>query len=674
MKQFDGYLNGIGFRIRRPGEDGAPGYRRGTARERLLQQNITDPRIPLWQSRTDVRPFFQSDWSGGARWEKPRMVVENQDTYFTSNGLAAWTRPGFIAPLNQIVQRTPSTPALRPESRAISVKGATYLIGSDVTVSSYDEVHTLPTDVSLDIVGTGFNGGTNGNVWATTYSPSHDSIFSLDSNGNIGYYTVGTPAGGLVTTSTLNPGSNIFITVDGRLMFYNGHITQEITDPLGTPAKSTINNDGLGGDALIQLAWTDSNRILHKGTPRLAVSTPSGIWYVKNVYTNGLTTPFVFRLDRRSDGTFIQESVGTLPSGNLALSCFWHLGQLVVLTVQAFAEMTNDLTQRHPSSIWFINKQGQGAIGQIDGQLAPDFDAYAILGSRDRFLYFGGSETVWVYDAQNGGIHKLVTDETGLGYAYADMTFHYGDTTTGFSGEGPLFLRVSDSASAKLVFRGHERYNDPDTGAVGAVDVDLVVSDEYTLESNYFDFGLPNEDKTIVAVEIETEDMSDAFAQRYVVEIEVDDDFQTKANSSPFVLDHRSGEFTRTSLTGETNFTGKRFRYRIKFETAGAAKPGLRSIKFEAISGDQTRRWAFVVDGKEFRNLENVPVDPDDVFSNWDTLAVRGTPTTLIDNFITRTQDDDDRETVTVQIDQVEIVKAVPGEVAQIMVQLSEIP
>ncbi len=84
-------INGVEYMVT-PGEEG---YSKDFVRVQLQQQQIpglTDQ----FTSRPDIRPMFQTSWSGGMRWELPLVSAESIDVYGLSEGFDMVNQPGNL--------------------------------------------------------------------------------------------------------------------------------------------------------------------------------------------------------------------------------------------------------------------------------------------------------------------------------------------------------------------------------------------------------------------------------------------------------------------------------------------------------------------------------------------------------------------------------------------------
>ncbi len=92
--RWDAVIAGVNYRLRR--DEGA--YRKVTGRNMLEIQQMLNSADNQFTSRKDLRTLFQTDWSGGAQWQKPLLSEQSIDSYYTSTGFDLITEPGNIIP------------------------------------------------------------------------------------------------------------------------------------------------------------------------------------------------------------------------------------------------------------------------------------------------------------------------------------------------------------------------------------------------------------------------------------------------------------------------------------------------------------------------------------------------------------------------------------------------
>jgi hypothetical protein len=427
---------------------------------------------------------------------------------------------------------------------------------------------------------------------------------------------------------------------NGTLVSYNANVMRVVDDPLGTPSFTTIANDGMGKDFLS--GRSNTTPIAHNTDLTLAVATSDGIFYVKNVESAGLPEAWVFRVDRDSTGTYISTPITTLPRGTVALNLMWHLGSLIITATDDHrAAFENNVSTSGHFRVPFYHytNPNTGLLGLPLGD-ALDESPLFLLGANGPDVYFGGLKRIWIYDAVRGGIHPLLeepgseTDSVFKGWALVEDSA--GDTRN-------LFLHKDGHAiSTKLVNQA------TDVKTVGTFGTDLVT---HRLESNYIDFGLPLELKTLTNIDTYVEG-TDVDIQ-YTVQIEVDD--------GSFVTRHTTnGGFESTDIS-DLDLQGYKFRYSISYETKdGTLALPFKEIKIQATSGEFVRVWDLYIDGTYSKNIENVPQDPEAVSDTLFALYSQPGHVAFVPSFGNYEQDDSTSYQVKVQ--SVRTAKGYPGE------------
>ena len=630
VNRFDITLNGVQYRLARAVEGTRP-YRKGFSRQLVAQQSME---VDGLQSRQDQAGFYQSSWSKGARWEIPLLRRPLTSVYETSSGMNPFSKPGRVLPSNA-PDATNHTAAFLQDSPWVMFDDTIYSIGETGANGDWFKY----TGTAFSASGLGNSGYTGSDVWAMTSDPENGLVWFLTGASTL-VVRKWTPGAGnassVVSTGlTSRPGSNLFVHND-RLFVYDGDKVYEIEDRVGTPVLgSAISNDGKGPDILVKMVDNATDPVLGVHAVRTSVATSDGVFYVKNVQDEGMPTAWIYRIDRDSGGSDIVTPVATLPPGNLAVSIMWHLGSLIVATVPDFSRfLKNDVSAAgHCRVEMYHLTQGQtGALGVMLGE-SLDETPCALLGAEGSLLFIGGQKRIWVWDAKVAAIHPWIEDPTA-------------------QNDGPYRLmarNVDSSSNDQLLFLGDQRYLEVKDREVADPDTVTNFGDDlthYVLDSAYFDFGTPHEDKTLARLGIETDSLT--ASQQWSVYISVDDGAFT------LLKDHSNAKFSETDLTGSAH-TGKRFRYRLIYQTKNATNAAFRSIKFEAVVGKMVPTWFLVVDGSELRNLENKRVHPEDVFDSLETVAQLETPVTLIDNF--RSERAPDTSTHTVKIMSAEMFK-----------------
>lgn len=646
---YDVIIDGVKAKISRSADGG--GYEERTVRAEISQQLISQQQdVSIAQrSRPDGASMYQTSWSGGSRWWKPLLSGEEVDSYFYSNNMDLWTEPGKVKPLNAI-----SSLSLNIVTKWFRVGNSLY--GINESDDSVDSTHldvalwTPGSNAWVDVSGLHSTVNNSAAPVSATYDVTDAFIYIMTSDGELNRFNIaGTEAAAWITGQSFNRhGATIFIH-QGSVWVWDGDTLRTVDK--ATPELDEQFDDGLGVEALGSL-------VVNRG--RLAVPTPEGIYYAKNVDQNGETFAYIFRIDRDASGAYIGQPVATLPPGSVALDITYHLGSLIVSTSpQPTRVMDNSYTETGEAVFYYVTPETMGVLGSIrdpeNGKAAWSF-----MGTDGPRIIIGSEEDLWVYDAVAGGLHHLLST---------------GSSATHFA---PEFAVVKDSAGAQaylmklnsgnhLITKLHHHTN-PDT-------VSAFGDDEtyYTLESNYFDAGLPMESKQLNKVEIlfdpGTQTMS-VDNQEWTVQISADDgSFTDVITSADTGYDTLSGY-----AVGWADLTGRRFRYKLIYQTKTAVKLALRAIMATFVTGEMVREWHLTLDGSEFRNVGNEVVRPRVFLDAMRAVIGDEDVVPFINNFEDINQDvQTDATPVYVKVQQASIVKSEPGE-SIIQVVLREDP
>ncbi len=598
---YDVEINSVKYRFRRG--EGVTGMRHQKVRSQVELQEITGIAGQRLQSRADLRPFMQTDWAGGSRWEKPLLGGEQDNVYVSASNMSAWRRPGFLEPLNLVHEVSDSNITAGPFSSngtKTIVPGTTQL-----ETALKDDVYEWDdaTEAFTRIVGTDMN--LDVTVKSLAYDAESQEFFLFGGDGVstlIGGFDLagGSTAGSSNVGETTTTAYGDLVVHDGDVFFWDRKKVYRVYEDGGAYSEEVIANDGMGLSAYGGLS---------SAYHRALISTSEGLFYIKNVLQDGLPTPWIYRIERDATGTYISTAIATLPTGLIAFDIFWHLGSVLIACTGETRRLHGNLSLYDAANVYIfhVTNSNTGAIGSPLGDRGPlDDQPGYFLGSEREGVWIGGHKQVWYYDAVQGGLHPA--------YTYSGPTFAQ-----------PIrhMAQEEDSDDDGIyIFGGAAEYMW--VKGSGGVEYDTVASfgddtDHYTLESAYFDFGLPFEDKRIVSVDIDTEQLS--ANEQWTLFVEADD-----AGSWTQVAAHTNVD--HASYTLGAPITGKRFRYKLAYETkAGSTRAGaFRGLKINAVSGDITDAWVIELDGTESLNLENEVTDPTDIYDNLaslgDTLAL----------------------------------------------------
>lgn len=638
-KWFDGTLFGYQFRLKR-GEE--PGYVKQVVRSNL-PFNQSEEHDGKFNTRQDVRTLWQTSWSDGALWNKPVLSASSISSYNTAEGVDVTTSPGDLIPLPTVTTSTAEAAALYRPSASVLVDGVIYAVRD---TGSFTGIRQW-TGSAWANFSTAFNGADTNEPVSLFHAAATNNLVMLAADGNVYEMSRGDSSDSTIAdVGTIYEGANGFMHF-GRMFIYNGDVLYEITDPFTSPAVSSppIYDDGMGPDYINEVSTSaaSNDRLVEKN--RLAIATSEGIYIVKNVEQEGLPTAFITRVDRANDGTNIGVPVATLPPGMVALDVSYHLGSLLIsATSDVDLVMRNDLTNsKYPRIDMYVYtpRNGLGSIGSPLGGETPDEAPYKFAGTFGANVYIGGQKRVWVYDAIRGGLHPLFTHfQSGQFGACVGRAYQTTDAS------GNRVVRFFDSQM---------NYFDMeiDTGT----DND---SQTRQLESNYFDFNIPAEKKTLSHITLMTDGVQSG--ETWTVTISVDD----AAFATGTSVTSADANTVKKRITSP--LTGFRFRYKVAYATTGAvASPSrLKGIVFHAIEGEMVTRWRLDIDGREFRNVENQVVAPEDVLADFETVAGTATIGTFVDEFRKTSS------THNVKVDSVSIARSSLQELDSIQVVVTE--
>jgi hypothetical protein len=640
-------------------------YRKRYVRNEIQQNLLTQADQNALKTRPDSATMYQTSWAGGARWWKPLIVGGDTDSYFQSNHMDTWSEPGKIVPTNAV---TDAANTILHDNSVIAVgeDGNVYAIGfTEATDSGFFDVYIWTPGSDAFVRDTGQNSGVDDDdePLAMVYDPSDGYFYIITTDPEIVRFT---PSGNdedaswIATGHFAYPGSNIFLTPYG-LMFYDGLAVYSVDKV--TPAVTEEFDDGMGPDFLDEADYAGSNPLFRRNV-RLAVSTPEGIYYVKNTRQGGQPQPFVFRVDRDAAGNFIGSPIATLPAGSVALSIAYHLGSIIISASPDWQVIRDNDTNEAEIVLYHITQGSLGALGSpLGGRSALDETPYALLGSMGSLLYVGGHKRLWIWDATRGGLHTAWSWGTELA-----------------SGPYSAMANVLDSAGVgALIFLGADRMARTKVDRVANPDTVSAFGDDethYTLESNYFDLGLPMENKQLAKIEILFDPSTGTTGspnQEWTVQLSTDDDaFSDVITVASNNVDYTSG-YANAWATGHI---GRIFRYKLIYQTKTAVKSALRAILTTFITGENVREWEILLDGSEWLNINNEIVDPATFVAGIETVANFEVVVGFYDNYSSDHQIDeavDSSDQVSVKVMHVEIIKDTASE-ALIRVVVREAP
>ncbi len=619
--------------------DNEGAFRKRYVRREVEQNLLSQSQDPLLTSRADQRKFFQSSWSGGATWWKPLLVPELISTYFQSNHMDTWSEPGKVVPMNKVLETTDTN--IQDSARLVVADTDLYAIGSTKVVdSTYFDVFKWVPASDAWIQETGYTSGINAAFSSMSFDNNDQFVYVLDTDTVARFHPSTTKSvnANWITGQNFSEGS-VVTTHNGFMVVYDGNKLYTIDK--GSPALDQIANDGLGPEFLRGMAHSAGAEVAKASEIDLMVGTPEGLYYVKNVYTAGQPTPYVFRVDLNAAGSWIVNPIATLPVGSVALNITYHFGSIIVSTSPDWRGVLKNVAN-YEVVLYHVTQGGMGALGSVlGGRLEVDESPFKLLRAEGPFLYFSGDKRLWVYDAVRGGFHIAFEFPTVPGGGlWSDMA------------------QVENSTGEILhIYTRRDRYALQKISKVADPDTVTNFGDDpthYTLQSNVFDGNLPMELKELskVAILHDTHEGN----QEWIVQISPDDNttFTTRLTASA------SGVFAEAELSG---VTGYQFRYKLIYQTKDASRIGLKAVLVTFTTGEMIAEWDMLLDGGELLNVDNKLQDEAAFYTSMSTLAAIDGVTTLIDNVTRQEQNVSDGATAEkVKVVGVEIVKDKPGE------------
>jgi len=638
--RFDITLDGNKFKVVR-GVEGQTGYKRGFQRRETQDPNIRPSTRIALSSRDDRPTFYQTSWSGGSTWWNPLYGPDNINTYSDATNFDAFTKPGTLIPRSK---STAVSTAMGLNTPLFGVGGALYTIGT--TLTTYYDVWKWTPGSNDWVKETGYTSGVldaDGILWGGVYQASEGYAYMM-SKTKVGRFDLGSNTDAQILTVDATYGDNIMQTADGKIWVYDDGLLKEVTDPGGSPSFTTRSNDGFGPDIINSMA-TPGTQLVFENQLKLAVAGAGGAFVVKNSWLNGQPQAVLSRIDRDQSGSYIRYPQTELPPGVLALNITMHLGSVIIAATQDWSlAMANDATKSEVPRVDFYSWKAEGGLGVIGSPDRENPSEYVVsfLGALGHHLLIGSQSRVWVYDAQNGGIHP-----------YMDLTDASEGVFVGASlvvdSDGNSRLLVKEDAGSSVMKLIQD---DPTTSATLGGDLTT-----YVFTSNYFDYNRPFEDKTLTEINVQSELLGGTAAvptQRYTIQIEVDGGTWTTRATHEGPVTFSSTDVALLELTG------KRFRYRVIYESTDATIQGLQGVEIRCSAGEMVPFLELMLDGTQTVNVENQVVDPEDVYDWLETSAQKETPIVVVDAF--RSEREDDTATSTMKFSEMTIIKDEPGE------------
>ena len=610
------------------------------------------------KSRPDTREFLHNSWVGGAQWEKPLYGRNNQNTYFESSDLSFTDRAGAV---QQSAELQPLDSSLGTPSAKLAawseddVGGAiTYVNTTGTTWQWYE------WDESADAfaaVASRTQAHTGATVCMAISAGSDGRVYALMDDGEVGYYDPTANTNSVFDTARAQYNGAALWADRDYVWVYSGDklYSYDIND---TYAESTAAkaDDDWGIDVFSRSADFTTKPVIPEWSCTRAITTSEGIFYVKNVFEGGLPAAKVYRVDRDAAGNHINTPIGTLPKGQVALNIAHHLGSILLATVPNFHRAVEN-TDDQRVTVYHVTGKSVGAVGSPLGGTNIDETPVWFLGSHNELLYIGGRERLWMYDARVGAFHAVhseaATKYTDHGSGFTGMV-----TVDSTSGAGVLFMHTSQDAAAAAPYFEL------------LVEDSLITTADDTafVTSNWFDFELPMEEKTIAEVFYDSEHIRTD--STVTIAISADGGaFTTVAT----LTGGTSDDTLRVAVS--TPITGYKFQYKLTFSTdtvTSSAEPGrVYSVGFAAFGGEMVDVLQFTIDGNESMNLENLVQVPVDVYDLMATL--RDTKEEIVVSHTMNAYEGNDPQSGTYRVTSVTGRKAKPS-LGMYEIQLVEVP
>lgn len=558
------------------------------------------------KSRPDTRGFLHNSWLGGAQWEKPVYGRNNADTYFESSDLSFTDRAGAAQETSIML---PYDASLESPSTRMAAWGEDGVDGAVVsrwhTGSTWSWFEWNASTDGWSQTGGGTNTYTESqtNYLVAISAGSDGRVYALHQDGALHRFdpTLDTVnAIGTVSVAMYN-GASMWVDRD-YVWIYNGDQLYRYAIN-GAYAEESMADDDWGIDAFSRTASFSGKPIIPEWSCTRAITTSEGIFYVKNVFEGGLVVAKVYRVDRDASGEYILTPIGTLPKGTVAVNIAEHLGSILIATVSNFFSAVNNADDQRVT-FYHVTDRNIGAVGSPLGGTNIDETPVWFLGTVDEQLFFGGRRSVWQYDARVGAFHEF-KEQTGTKYTDHGGGWFQMTAVDSTTGPGLLFFHCSQDGTGAtpyelLLVTDRRVTTDPDNAFV---------------TSNWFDFDLPMEEKSIYEIYYDMSDLRDD--STIVIAVSVDGGAFTTVKT----LAHTDADTGRASITPIRGF---KFQYRATFstdtDTTSSEPSRLLAVGFSAHGGKMVDVIQFTIDGNETCNIENSVQVPYDVYTNLKTL------------------------------------------------------
>ncbi|KKK78866.1 hypothetical protein LCGC14_2839250, partial [marine sediment metagenome] len=388
----------------------------------------------------------------------------------------------------------------------------------------------------------------SGSVCMAASAGSDGKVYALFDTGIVAWYDPTANSNSTFDTGrTQYNGASMWVDRD-FVWVYNGDTLYTYDTSAYTESTAARADDDWGIDVFSRAAAFTGKPVIPEWSCTRAISTSEGIFYVKNVFEGGLSVAKVWRVDRDASGSYILTPIGTLPKGQVAINIAHHLGSILITTVPNFHRAVVNADDQKVT-VYHVTGKSIGAVGSLLGGTNVDETPVWMLGSHNEMLYIGGRKRLWVYDGRVGAFH-VVHVESATKYTNHGSGFTAMATVASTSGAGLLFMHTSqDGLSAAPYFEL-------------LVEDSLITTSDDTafVTSNWFDFELPMEEKTIYEVFYDASDIRTD--STVLIQVSADGAaFSTVATVTGGV----SADTIRQAVI--TPITGYKFQYKLVFST-----------------------------------------------------------------------------------------------------------
>ena len=581
------------------------------------------------KSRPDTREFLHNSWIGGAQWEKPVYGRNNDNTYFESTDLSLTDRAGAVQQSAELIPLD-SDLAGDPSAKLVawtedSVEGAITFYNSTGTTWQWAEWDDA-TNAFIDVASRTSTLASGSKVFASS-GGSDGKVYALLDTGVVAYYDPTANTNSTFTTRSAGKGvvyNGAGMWVDKDFVWiYDGEdlYSYDIADSYAESIAAIVDDDD-GIDRFSVGANFSTEALIPEWSCTRAIDTSEGIFYVKNVFEGGLSVAKVYRADKDATGSHILTPIGTLPKGQIAINIAHHLGSLLISTVPNFHKATKN-TLHQKVTLYHVTGKSIGAVGSPLGGTNVDETPVWLLGTYNEMLYMGGSRRLWLYDGRVGAFHAVHEETDGK----------YFTKRSGFTQMVTVGSRNFNANGSAILFQHSSQ-----DGLAASPYFEMLLEDSLittaddtaTLTSNWFDFDVPMETKTIYEVFYDSSNIRTS--STILIQISADGGaFATVA----VLTGGTSANTARQAVAAP--ITGYKFQYKMVFSTdtnTSSAEPGrVYSLGFAAYAGEMVDVMQFTIDGDESMNYENNVQVPEDVYDTMAALRANREEVTVVHTY-----------------------------------------